>query len=216
MSKSIYSLVLSDEVISQIDRLAYRKGMSRSALIDSILADEISFTTPEMRIKQILGEFQSGLPVEIFMPAGSGNTSVSVRSALEYKYNPSLRFSVDLNREYGDDGYIGALSIWLRSRSETTNVLLYEFFKLWSRMETGFNPKVSYSISREKTVRALKLPTPVMQEISCETIGKFLSRYVNSLNRAVSIFFNSGDSDTCLAQISHELQTIYRSGGTAL
>ena len=32
MQKSVYSLVLSDEVVTALDRLAYRSGTSRSAL----------------------------------------------------------------------------------------------------------------------------------------------------------------------------------------
>ena len=37
MQKSMYSLILSDAVVSRIDQLAYEKGMSRSQLIDQIL-----------------------------------------------------------------------------------------------------------------------------------------------------------------------------------
>ena len=50
MGKTVYSLVLTDEVIEEIDRLAYTMGTSRSALIDRILAEKVSYTTPEMRI----------------------------------------------------------------------------------------------------------------------------------------------------------------------
>ena len=39
MSKSVYSLVLTDEIVQAIDSLAYRMNTSRSALIDRILAD---------------------------------------------------------------------------------------------------------------------------------------------------------------------------------
>lgn len=39
MGKSVYSLVLGDEVIAAADRVAYQKNMSRSALINQILAE---------------------------------------------------------------------------------------------------------------------------------------------------------------------------------
>ncbi len=39
MSKSLYSLLLSDEVVSEIDRQALRSGMSRSGLINRVLAE---------------------------------------------------------------------------------------------------------------------------------------------------------------------------------
>ena len=216
VSKSIYSLVLSDDIISEIDRIAYKEGVSRSALIDSILAKEISFVTPEMRIKQILCEFMSGLPVGIFMPSGSGSCSMSVRSALDYKYNPSLRFSVDLNREYGPDGFIGTLTIWLRSRSDAVCELLCEFFRVWSSLEKRFNPRAGYVISREKTVRELRLPLPVSAETPCETIGKALSEYVSCLNRAVCAFFNEKDPDVCLQLLTRELLRFYQGADIAL
>ena len=39
MNKSIYSLVLSDEVVDAVDALARTEGMSRSAMINRILAE---------------------------------------------------------------------------------------------------------------------------------------------------------------------------------
>ena len=47
MKKSVYSIVLSDDVIDKIDELAYRTNTSRSNLINQILADHVSYTTPE-------------------------------------------------------------------------------------------------------------------------------------------------------------------------
>ena len=55
MSKSLYSLILSDEVIARIDRLATRQGTNRSALVNRILAEYCSMVTPEKRIETVLG-----------------------------------------------------------------------------------------------------------------------------------------------------------------
>ena len=51
MSKSVYSLVLSDDVVAAVDRAAYALGSSRSNLINQILAEYVSFITPEKRRK---------------------------------------------------------------------------------------------------------------------------------------------------------------------
>ena len=53
MGKSVYSVVLSDEVIEAVDEMAYRMKTSRSNLINQILAERVSYTTPEMRIREI-------------------------------------------------------------------------------------------------------------------------------------------------------------------
>ena len=41
MAKSIYSLLLDDDVIALVDRMAYAQGASRSALINRILAEHV-------------------------------------------------------------------------------------------------------------------------------------------------------------------------------
>ena len=54
MNKSVYSIVLSDDVVAQVDRLAYKAGTSRSNMINQILADYVSYITPEKRLRDIL------------------------------------------------------------------------------------------------------------------------------------------------------------------
>lgn len=61
MSKSVYSLVLSDEIVRAIDSLAYRMNTSRSALIDRILAEKLSMQTPEIRMRNIMENISSFL-----------------------------------------------------------------------------------------------------------------------------------------------------------
>ena len=39
MKKTLYSLMLSDEVVREADRLAHQKGTNRSNLINQILAN---------------------------------------------------------------------------------------------------------------------------------------------------------------------------------
>ena len=53
MGKSVYSLVLMDEVVDAIDQMAYRNNTSRSNLINQILAEHVSLATPEKRMKDV-------------------------------------------------------------------------------------------------------------------------------------------------------------------
>ena len=53
MGKSVYSLVLSDDVVEKIDQAAYQKNTSRSNLINQILAEYVSFVTPEKHMQDI-------------------------------------------------------------------------------------------------------------------------------------------------------------------
>ena len=58
MGKSVYSLALSDEIIAEVDRLAYQNGTNRSGLINSILAEYLQFTTPEQRMREVFDRME--------------------------------------------------------------------------------------------------------------------------------------------------------------
>ena len=53
MKKTLYSLMLSDDVVREIDILAHRMGTNRSNLVNSILANHVSMMTPEQQINDI-------------------------------------------------------------------------------------------------------------------------------------------------------------------
>ena len=59
MNKSVYSLVLMDNVVGEVDKLAYEMGTSRSNLINQILAEYVRYTTPEMRMRAIFDEMEN-------------------------------------------------------------------------------------------------------------------------------------------------------------
>ena len=92
MNRSLYSLILSDDVVREIDRLAYKSGTNRLSMINQILAEYVSYTTPEMRFGQIFSALESMLlPTDNFKRLINNSISVmNLRSSLDYKYNPSV------------------------------------------------------------------------------------------------------------------------------
>ena len=50
MDKSLYSLMLMDSVVREIDRIALQKNTNRSNLVNQILAEYVSLVTPEQKI----------------------------------------------------------------------------------------------------------------------------------------------------------------------
>ena len=50
LQKSLYSLMLMDDVVREIDRLALQQNTNRSNFINQILAEYVSLMTPEKRI----------------------------------------------------------------------------------------------------------------------------------------------------------------------
>ena len=59
MNKSVYSLVLTDDVVAEIDRIAYENGTSRSNTVNQILAEYVSYDTPEKRIREVFSEVEN-------------------------------------------------------------------------------------------------------------------------------------------------------------
>ena len=136
MGKSVYSVVLDDSVVEAVDELAYRTGTNRSGLINSILAERIGCVTPEMRMKEIFSLVEQALEPR-FLPAPRPSDSVFlVKTALHYKYKPTLRYSVELFR--GFTGCVGRVKVSLRSQSAELVALCEGFFGLWLRLEIRY------------------------------------------------------------------------------
>ena len=135
MKKTLYSLMLSDEVVREVDALAHRLGTNRSSLINQILAEYVGYTTPERRIRDVLSAVeQLLLPSRELVPFFAPNSSsLSLKSSLEYKYRPTVKYEVELTRGGGET--IGELSVVFRTQSAALLQSMAEFFRLWKRIE---------------------------------------------------------------------------------
>lgn len=102
MKKSVYSLVLMDDVVSSIDRMAYEQGVSRSALVNRVLAEYASLLTPEHRIRSLFDAVCEMLEPQSVLQLASSEGVLTLRSSLQYKYNPVMRYTVEINREAGE------------------------------------------------------------------------------------------------------------------
>ena len=158
MNKSVYSLVLMDDVVAEVDRLAYRMNTSRSNMINQILAEYVSYMTPEKRMREVFDR-------AINMLTGSGtfqlmlqpsDSTMSLRSALSYKYNPTVRYSVELYRD--QQGAAGELKVLLRSQNNSLILYMNQFFKLWTRLEQAYVGETNYKIESGRYTRVLRLP----------------------------------------------------------
>ena len=137
MKKSLYSLSLMDSVVAEIDRLAARQGTSRSNLVNQILADYASMMTPEKRIDSIFRRIetlaQQGDLIPYFTP---NQRTMSLKSSLEYKYRPTIRYELQLYRV--PEGAIGELSVVFRTQSQALLSEIDAFLRLWARKPLCF------------------------------------------------------------------------------
>ena len=187
MKKSVYSLVLSDDVIAAVDRAAYQNGLSRSAMINRILAQAVSYTTPEQRMREIFSQVERLLNGEVFQSLSQPSDSMmSLRSALAYKYNPNVRYSVEL---YPDRPGEGELRVSLRSQSSALILYLGQFFRLWAKIEQAYVGGADCVIQDGKYARRLKLPA----RLSDREQGAVLAGYNRAMEQGLRAFFHSLD-----------------------
>ena len=135
MKKTLYSLTLSDEVVREIDLLAHRRGMSRSWLINEILAEYVQVMTPQRWVSEVFRSVEELLApsrelVPFFVPNAS---SMSMKSSLAYKYRPTVKYEVELRRT--GNGGDGTLSVIFRTQSEELIQEMTQFFRLWKQFE---------------------------------------------------------------------------------
>ena len=124
--KNVYSIVLSSDIVEKIDRLAYENGTNRSNMINQILAEYVSYTTPEKRFREIFQHMQDMLEGGTFKMLEPSDTMFSLRSALAYKYNPTVKYSVELYR--GEAQELGELRVSLRTQNAGLLLYMTQFY----------------------------------------------------------------------------------------
>lgn len=189
MNKSIYSLVLNDEIIQEIDRLAYENATSRSNMVNQILAEHVSYVTPEQKVREVFKQIEDSLISangfqSLLQPSFS---MYSLRSSLNYKYNPTVKYCVEMNPERSD--YVGDIRVTVRSQSDSFRLLLLQFFKLWKKIEEQYSGPVQIDADADKFVR--KVYVNDQREVTNENIGRSIADYIRYFDYAMKQFFDN-------------------------
>ena len=186
MKKTLYSLMLSDDVVREIDNLAHRRGTNRSALVNQILAEYVDLITPERRINDIfrqIGELLSA-DRELVPFVAPGASTMSMKSSLQYRYRPTVKYSVELYRDR--DGALGELSVVFRTQSEELLTAMDRFFRLWKLIEdelvAGYLSRpAEYALYAGRFTRTIALPAS--RDYTTSDIAGAISAYVRLFDR---------------------------------
>lgn len=218
MSKSVYSLVLNDEVINEIDRLAYVHSTNRSNMINQILAEYVSVETPEQKVHDIFNRMEALLlhseaSRNAFQLQGPpSDTMFSLRSALAYKYNPRIRYRVELYKHPEGD-IVGELKVWLRTQNGDLIQAVNSFYSLWTALEKEYFPDVETEIVNERYTRKLKLRENLDRKLSENlTLGDVIASYINTFDIALKTCFESDESSEKITEILNDIYRNYLKG----
>lgn len=204
MKKTLYSLMLSEDVVREIDRTAHRLGTNRSQLINRILADYVGFSTPESRMEEIFRVMEELMApsrdlVSYFAP---NTNSFSLKSSLDYKYRPTVKYEIVLSR---DEDRIGVLNVIFRTQSGALIEALTGFLRFWKRLEDHYLPKLSgsareYALFDGKFIRSLARPE---HAFTSEELAEALSDYVQLFDRQMKDYLVGAKTES-------ELEDDYR------
>lgn len=200
MKKNMYSLMLAEDVIRAIDELASEKNTNRSNLINQILADYVSLTTPEKHVRNIFDI------IENFIAQQSGNLlysqpndmTMSIKSPLQYHYRPTIRYEVEMYRTPKQT--IGQLKIIFRTTSSELLVELTRFFKLWMQLENIYIKQffskgaIEYGLENGKFWRTFAVPND--SDYTEEQIGNAISQYIANFDEMLKDFLAGRYSST--------------------
>lgn len=190
MKKSVYSLVLMDDVVEAIDELAYSLQTSRSNLINQILAEKVALTTPEQYLQKIFESLSNHLkPYTHFQIQNqAADHMYSVKSALRYKYNPTIRYCVYLGQQEGH--LTGQLRVISRTQSDVLYFYLNEFFRLWDCVENEMTSTLWEQEEGSKWLRTLSLE-PFQKPNQIGDLANALSIYIKGLDDGLKLYFGA-------------------------
>lgn len=186
MKKSIYSLVLMDDVVEAVDRMAYAMHTSRSNLINQILAEHLSCVTPEMRMQTVFSRMEEQIMQQFRIVEQTSAHVMALQSPLSYKYKPTIQYSVELYRSRKDGGD-GRLRVQLRTQSKELLVLMDRFFRFWILLEQKYVPGAEdlvYQITPGRLERTIRNPLPE-DEVG---FGEMLVRYLQRLDGFIKAY----------------------------
>ena len=187
MQKSLYSLILMDDVVREIDAIARKQNTNRSNLINQILAEYVSMVTPEQRIYNIFNCIDNLIGHNNFDSYIEPHEStMSLKSSLNYRYRPTIRYLVELYRT--GENASGELKIVFRTQSQELLIRLQEFFGLWTKMERIYlkdysSQVINYSFENGKFTRTFQMPRDRLYDN--EDTARAISDYIRMFDDIV-------------------------------
>ena len=144
-------------------------------------------------------------PGSDLVPYFAPNTfSMSLKSSLEYKYRPTVKYEVELFR--GPEENIGELSVIFRTQSSALISAMTEFFRLWKSIEdahlaplTGHRQR--FALYEGRFTRSIAAPD---HDCTTDQLASALSEYIKLFDRMMKAY-------VCGRLTPHEIEAAYYS-----
>ncbi len=215
MKKTLYSLMLSDDIMREVDALAHRMGTNRSNLVNMILAERVEMRTPEQQLRDIFSDMERLLSAtgELVPMAAPSAQRVAVRSSLAYKYRPTLRYEVELANEFCPGEMIGTLTVIFRTQSEGLLELLNRFFRCFCRIEEQLLMRtISCVLDNGRFLRPLMYPVrknglTTAYPLRADELSGAMTDYVRLVDRMLKACVGGADAQTLAEMYADDWKT---------
>ncbi len=192
MAKTVYSLVLDDEVMKLVDKAARRGGLSRSAYINQALAENVGYETALKKnadlfrcVEDLLARHDN---LHFFTASSSAAT---VTGSISYRYKPTMKYLVEIYPY--EHEYLGELKVSSRTGNEFVRRAIDEFFRLWAALERRYvSENIPCAIEENRMRRVFLRPRA---EIRPTALASAIAHYIGAFDALINEYFVNLDSD---------------------
>lgn len=209
MKRSMYSLILSDDIVAAVDALAAQKGTSRSNYINQVLAKHVQCITPEQQMHRVFANLTHQMDEAFRIQEQGSNALLSILGSVQYKYRPTIRYRVELLRNMQQEE-VGRLKISCRTQNQTLLDAMAQFFQFWVKLEQKYDANSAcaqglYQIESGCMTMALLRSGAATDE----QLGEIVGNYIRMFHAVLQSYFAGIQQDVSGTVLSRALEQRY-------
>ena len=209
MKRSMYSLILSDDIVAAVDALAAQKGTSRSNYINQVLAKHVQCITPEQQMQRVFANLTHQMDEAFRIQEQGSNALLSILGSVQYKYRPTIRYRVELLRNMQQEE-VGRLKISCRTQNQTLLDAMAQFFRFWVKLEQKYDADSAcaqglYQIESGCMTMALLRSGAATDE----QLGEIVGNYIRMFHAVLQSYFAGIQQDVSGTVLSRALEQRY-------
>ena len=209
MKRSMYSLILSDDIVAAVDALAAQKGTSRSNYINQVLAKHVQCITPEQQMQRVFANLTHQMDEAFRIQEQGSNALLSILGSVQYKYRPTIRYRVELLRNMQQEE-VGRLKISCRTQNQTLLDAMAQFFRFWVKLEQKYDAHSAcaqglYQIESGCMTMALLRSGAATDE----QLGEIVGNYIRMFHAVLQSYFAGIQQDVSGTVLSRALEQQY-------
>lgn len=209
MKRSMYSLILSDDIVAAVDALAAQKGTSRSNYINQVLAKHVQCITPEQQMQRVFANLTHQMDEAFRIQEQGSNALLSILGSVQYKYRPTIRYRVELLRNMQQEK-VGRLKISCRTQNQTLLDAMAQFFRFWVKLEQKYDANSAcaqglYQIESGCMTMALLRSGAATDE----QLGEIVGNYIRMFHAVLQSYFAGIQQDVSGTVLSRALEQQY-------